>query len=199
MEINLNDTVIPVNYLQLLNTKNIDWDEKDTQVVYDIVFTTMVNVLVSNKTPEIPLKCVKIATLEGELLLGAILKFTPKDDEPTQGTWELEFSTNEKDFDKITNILSTDLQFQSAFSLTAMNDYSVSLEGPHWTEVLCESACRVLLNWLDENATKKEDVSVILPNVFKATVTVEGDSKENFRKVISIIPLEKLTHIIKAE
>ena len=50
MEINLNDTVIPVNYLQLLNTKNIDWDEKDTQVVYDIVFTTMVNVLVSNKT-----------------------------------------------------------------------------------------------------------------------------------------------------
>ena len=30
MEINLNDTVIPVNYLQMLNTKNIDWDEKDT-------------------------------------------------------------------------------------------------------------------------------------------------------------------------
>ena len=91
------------------------------------------------------------------------------------------------------------MQFQKAFCMNAMHLYSVEIEGPHYAELLCEESCKVLMSWLDENASKKEEVSVVLPDVFKADVAVEGDTKETAKKVITITPLDKLTHIIKAD
>lgn len=116
------------------------------------------------------------------------------------GNWYLQFTLDEEEFkgDDIEIVPSSSPDFIDAVYKQLVTEFSYRIsEGVQVNTnmfSIIDTFIKTLLNWLDQNADAKEEVTVTLENYFEATVAIEDEEK-----VIAILPLGSLKRAIKSD
>lgn len=123
-----------------------------------------------------------------------------KEEDNDSGNWYLQFTLDESELkgDDIEIIPSASSDYTDEVHTNLIKDFNYGIkEGVAVATNIysvMDAFLRAFLNWLDQNADAKEEVTVTLENYFVATVAVEDDEK-----VIAILPDGNLKRAIKSD
>lgn len=187
----LQETSIPVNLVQVINT--LGWRLDPTQVgfIYDTTVMAISDFLGQSKSKETK-TALAIKDVKGNLVVAGIVTYHKNENEEMPGNWSYEFTFNEEDLKGCNVKLSTDPHFQRVFSKTLNRLFGVEIDDILAMQPCIEEGVNVLKQWLDVNAKENEEVSVEQPGFFVASVSVE-----NGEKIFAIVPDGAMKRLIK--
>lgn len=189
----LKETSIPMMVTTMAATKGtgIKWIPTDTEVLYKIMFETISNFLYEKKDTKAK-TVLRVQDTKGPLLFAAIVEYHPNDEEDMPGNWSYIFTQDEKLIDECPNNYDiADLVFAQVANYTA-HYLGIEFKDFPSQHRLFIIASKCLLEWLDQNATEKEETEITIKDYFIASVGVEDGEK-----IISIVPEEEQKRKIK--
>ena len=189
---------IPTQYGNNLKDRHsMEIAEQTCCDMYKVLFCTMADV-VRHKANENP-DTHKIACIlndeNGIFKLGAILTYRApdNDEEDDSGNWYLEMTFNKEDIEGIENVTTNT---DGIFDLFTVRNMSSIVHGifrdKRWITVLYCTAIDTVKEFLDVNASEEDEICVVMPGVFTASVAVE-----NGIKFMTVVPGETIKQIIK--
>lgn len=197
MELNLKNTSIAEELKIKLRTEDrYDWDPNDTEPMYNMLFVAISRFLGLMKSKENGSVALVINDYKGNLLMAAIVRYTPNEENPAMpGNWNLSYTLKSEDLtDVAVKHYSEDIAFHHVLVDVALEMYNTGFESTMLIENLIKWCTGLLLDNLDKNARADEEVDIILQDMFTARVAVEDDIK-----VMSIEPGAKTKQLIKGD
>lgn len=191
-------TSIPGQFpINLLNNRNIDTDPEYTSdffrtVLYTIAYATK---LQKDKTPKAKKVGFIFKTLKGEFVFGSILSFHKTSEEDDSGNWYLEFTFDaedmqDSDFGSIGDNHSNEYYTALCGKLREIMNATPRSVNP--MQLMTEEMFSTIKNFLDVNASETEEVELVMPGVFTASIVVEDG-----KKYMSMVPGEAVKQQIK--
>lgn len=191
-----NESSLPELYSQVLlaggeNKISMTVGAEDAYKIYEVMIASMSDFLkiVKNNAKT----AIAINDIKGNLILAGIVTYHEnEDDKDMPGNYSYQFTTDAEDIKDAVIYSIDDDRFIQITITTAHHLYGMVFEESRYINGLYVTAAETLLEWLDSNATEKEEVSIELPGYFVATVAVEEGEK-----VVSIIPDGAMKRLIK--
>lgn len=187
----LQETAIPTNLTQSMETQKFGLEANQVNMVYDTVIKAISDFLGQAKSKEVK-TALAIKDAKGNLVVGGIVTYHKPEEDDMPGNWSYELTFNDEDLQGCKVHLSSDPHFERVYDKTVRNLYGFAVEEVLALQPLFEEAFTVLKHWLDINAKDGEEVNVEQPGFFIASVLVE-----NGEKVFSIVPDGAMKRLIK--
>lgn len=195
MELFLNKTAIPEEMKIKMRTEaTYDWDPNDTDIIYKITFVAISRFLGLMKSKENGSVALLINDYKGNLLMGAIVRYIPNEDNPNMpGNWNLSYTVDPEDLkDVAVKHYSQDTAFHRVMTDVARQLENFGFISTMFIEDVTKWCMELLLECLDKNAKADEEVDIVMPDLFTARVKIEDD-----QKIMAIEPGAKTKQLIK--
>lgn len=175
---------------------NFDWDPMDTEDMYKILFTAISRHLGLMKSKENGSVALVINDYKANLLMAAIVRYIPNDDNPSMpGNWNLSYTLEQDDLkDVAIKMYSEDISFHRVMADVGREIGKFEFISTAFIEDVTKWCIQCLLEVLDKNAVEGVDVSIEQPDMFIARVGVEDGYK-----VMAIEPAAKTKQLIKGD
>lgn len=193
----LNKTSIPEEMkIKMRTDATYDWDPNDTEAMYKILFTAVSKFLGFHKSKQNGSVALIINDYKGNLLMGAIVRYIPNDDNPNMpGNWNLSYTLDPEDLKDIAlKMYSEDIAFHKVMADQAMEISGFGFISTMFIEDLTKWCIQILLEVLDKNANEAEEVVIEQADLFIARIAVEDGIK-----VMAIEPGSKSKQLIKGD
>lgn len=191
----ISQSSILTNFSQNLKAPDkggLDLPEQHVEKIYQVLISGASDFLRMVKSKETP-TALAIEDLKGNLLLAAIVKYHPNDENPDMpGNWSYEWTFSKEDLNGVKVFKLTDPQTLNFFSARALKEHSFTFNSSVFEITLLTECAIVLNNWLDVNAKDGEEVTLEMPGYFIASVVVEKGEK-----VKSFVPDGAMKRLIK--
>lgn len=130
--------------------------------------------------------------LKGNFILGAVVEFTPNDEEAMPGNWNYYWTFNKEDIQDATIYQITSNNVATVIKKRAYDDSGAVFNSLEFISQLGIMFASQLSDFLDANAKEGEDFEIEHEGYFKASVSVE-----NGEKIKSLIPDGAMKRLIK--
>lgn len=193
----LNKTSIPEEMKIKMRTEaNYDWDPNDTEDMYKILFVSMSKFLGLMKSKENGSVALVINDYKGNLLMAAIVRYIPNEDNPSMpGNWNLSYTLDQDDLkDVAVKLYSEDIAFHRVMADVARELCNFGFISTMFIEDVTKWCVRILLEVLDKNCTEDDEIDIEQEDLFIARVGVEDGVK-----IMSIEPGAKTKQLIKGD
>lgn len=192
--INLAESDIPMNYSNVLNSKEYVWQPSDTEDFY-IVLTIAISDFLKRKKSKSETVGLSISDTDGSFKLGAIVGYEPPTEEDPSGNWSYAFTFNKEDMKQCTKIYDhSDAAFQTIFNHDAYQEKRMKFDNGEIVYEILIDAANCLYLFLDQNAQESSEVTLVLDGYFEARVTVEDGVK-----VMSLTPDGAMKTLVKGD
>lgn len=170
----LMETTLPEIYQRIVDEEaNQIVDASQTSKIADVAFTGVSNCLSNMKLKEKPIAFV-FEELNGNFDAGAVVKFHDGGNDAGDN-WSYVWTFNQEDIPEDAKVIKmADLPAHQYFNAVSGEKYRFSIKDFCIVD-LYTKFFKVLSAWLDENASKDEEVSIVLDGVFEARVVVDGE------------------------
>ena len=192
----LKDTTIPSELKTSLAVQcMLDWDPLDTEPIYMCLFTAIAKFLGINKSVDAGKSALRIDDYKGNMLMAAIVTYTPSEDTSMPGNWSLSFTFDPEDIKGINPTQNAnDMSFHTVLADVTLKLISYRFVNVTYEDSITKCAIEALRNCLDKNANPEATYEIELPDYFTASVAVEDG-----HKVMAVEPSAKLSRIIKGD
>lgn len=193
----LNETSIPQELrIKMCTEANFDWDLNDTEPIYKVLFTAISKHLGLMKSKENGSVALIINDYKANLLMAAIVRYIPNEDNPSMpGNWNLSYTLNPDDLkDVAVKMYSEDISFHRVMADVGRQVGRFEFISTAFIEDVTKWCIQCLLEVLDKNAVEGSDVTIEQPDMFIARVAVEDGYK-----VMAIEPSAKTKQLIKSD
>lgn len=189
-------TSIPSQYsINLYDNFGMMWVDSRTSDLYRILLDSIAETLKFNQAKDVSRIGMSMLDDKGNFKFGAILNYKKPEEgsDEDSGNWYLEFTFYKEDMEDID--ISVDNHSDIFIKCASQSAYQIIRGRFRSTDVMYNvfnTAIDTLTEFLDTNATETEEVEVVLPSIFTASVAIE-----NGVKVMSIVPGEVVKQVIK--
>lgn len=198
-QIMFDESGIAANFSRNLQDQSIGLIDERCKELYRVMFATMADILKIFRKKSTPKIAFAMRNENNGFDIGAILTYRAPDEgeEEDSGNWYLEFTFDENDLADIDpeNIYD---KSNDAFNNCVTNELNIissgSFRDKRFMSIMFTVGIDTIKEFLDVNATEGEDIDVIMPGVFTASVSVE-----NGIKYMTITPGEAIKQIIKGD
>lgn len=192
----LKDTALPSELKASLASQcMIDWDPLDTEPVMMCIFTAIAKFLGINKSVDAGKAALRFDDYKGNMLMAAIVTYTPNEDTSMPGNWSLSFTFDPEDIKGINPTQNAnDLAFHTVLSDVTLKLISYRFKTIAYEDGIVKCSIEALRACLDRNANPEATYEIELPDYFTASVAVEDG-----HKVMAIEPSAKLSRIVKGD
>ena len=188
-----NESSIPQNYSQSLMrlTVPMDVDASIAYQVYEIMFTSMADFLrlVKSNSNKV---AISIEGVDGHMYMAGVVTYHENEDKDMPGNYSYEITLNKEDLEDAKVYTIADNGFAHVVNSVYHSMHNMIINQQSYIIDLFTTAAKVLLEWLDVNASEKEEKSVTLDGFFVASVVVEDGEK-----IFSIVPDGAMKRLIK--
>ena len=189
-----NETSIPQNYSQtLFNRKPVmSVEPEHTHKMYEVLFTSMADFLRLVRANSNKVALAIYDPQENLILAGIVETHENTDEAEMPGNLSFVITTDAEDLTDAKVYTISDQNFLKVAVSTATYLHGIVFSQQAYVIDLFTVAASILLNWLDTNASEKEEKTVELDGYFVASVAVESGEK-----VFSIVPHGAMKRLIK--
>ena len=175
---NFSDTNLAQNYSKyLFEEKNYDLAPEHAHKIFDVIFSGTSDILKQIKNQKVS-GAVQFTNIAGNFIAAGIISYIENEDPNMPGSWNLSWTFNKEDINDSMYVINfNDDKAIGSFVSFAASKYSFRFKDNTALVNLSISALELLKKWLDDNAKTDEEVSIELPEVFKARVAVENGEK----------------------
>lgn len=174
----LKDSQIPEELKIIHQTRSdFDFPPELATTLYQVIFTSVAAFLRNVRSEDKEPTSLSILTYKGQFIAGAISRYAESETEGMQGGWELDFTFNEEDLaDSKKAFMSTDVMFHKIVDAVGRKS-NAHFATETYKEDCIKWTFQLLADALDANAKPDEKVTIEVPNLFVASVKIEGDEK----------------------
>lgn len=171
----LMESTLPEIYQRVLDEEALQViDSSYTNRVSDILFEAVTRCLSAMKRKDKAISFI-FEELNGIFLAGAVVQFHDGGDNAGDN-WSYVWTFDKSDIPENSHeIRMTDIAAQQYFNSTSYTKYHLSVKDKCIVDLYVKFI-KVLSQWLSDNASKDDVISLIHDGVFEARVTVEGES-----------------------
>lgn len=188
------ETDIPMNFTNKLNTKELAWEPTDTADFYKVVMFAISDFLKKKKQKgqEVGFE---IRDINGVFKLGAIVGYEEPSEEDNAGNWTYAFTFSEDDMKQCTLKFDIgDAAFQYVFGQDAYEQQRMKFDSYQQVYGCLIDSAECLYEFLDQNASETTEVELELEGYFIAKVTIEDGEK-----VMSLTPDGAMKTLVKGD
>lgn len=192
----LKDTTIPSELQSTLAVNNkLDWDPLDTEPIFMCIFVSIAKFLGINKSKESGKVALRFDDYKGNMMMAAIVTYTPNENASMPGNWSLTFTFDPEDIKGINPTLnSNDMSFHMINNQVTLKLIGYSYNDISYEDGIVRGCIETLRACLDKNATPEGRFDIELKDYFTASVSIEDG-----HKVMAIEPTAKLSQIVKGD
>lgn len=193
----LKESTIPSELKASLATNCIiDWEPLDTEPIYLCLFTAIAKYLGINKSVDAGKVALRFDDYKGNMMMAAIVTYTPNEDPAMPGNWSLEFTFDPDDVKGINPVHgSNDMSFHMVMADVTLKIMASKFKNITMEDGIIKNAVETLVACLDRNATPEAAYEIEVPDYFTASVVVDTDG----HKHMAIEPSAKLSRIVKGD
>lgn len=193
----LKESTIPSELKASLATNCIiDWEPLDTEPIYVCLFTAIAKYLGINKSVDAGKVALRFDDYKGNMMMAAIVTYTPNEDPAMPGNWSLEFTFDPDDVKGINPVHgSNDMSFHMVMADVTLKIMASKFKNITMEDGIIKNAVETLVACLDRNATPEAAYEIEVPDYFTASVVVDADG----HKHMAIEPSAKLSRIVKGD
>lgn len=195
MEKKFSTTNIPEDFSRTLATQSFLIGPSHTPRIATTLFHGVSTCLGSMKNTTIP-KAIVFRSLDHSFLAGAKIEYITNNDDPANpsaGRWDYTWTFYEEDLKGCDCVeVATNSLVSTYFISSGISLYNMKFAGQDVCISMMVLMIEMIINWLKENATESEPVTLTLDGVFKATASVE-----NGKITMGLVPDGEMKVLIK--